>query len=293
MLDISAGGCRLLGKKRFAAGALANVEIDFTLQGERIHANGITEWTNQNNEVGIRFVHASHRSKMQLDGLIGSLFDKRAAEVVQADVEAERIPTSRIEKKLYGPSAEFLRMIHGSEPLAQSWEEGEWPAEIRYVESRHHIKASIFDLSLQGCSLHVSEKLTAELTGPVEVSFRLQGLPFLLAGSQHEIEDKTTVGIHFSPMSFRRRDELAQLIAELREISQIKHPERASGPPPVPEKIEVPLRSSVPEEVEESTQHPELEVEAETAAEPLETWSFEVQEEEDDWLDRDAKGWDE
>jgi len=234
VLDISLGGCRVRTTTRFNAGALANVELLMPLQGQKVQVYGMTQWTSQGNQVGIRFIHPSFRSKLQMEALVASLFDQRAAEAIEEAVIGENGPTvgktpvALDAKVLPGTSPAFLQAIHGSESRARSWEEGEWLVEIRYLSDRLLLKGSIFDLSLRGCSVRTTRPFAGEFHVPVEVAFRLRGLPFLLAATPTAIDDPCTVGIVFSQMSFRRRDELGQLIEELRELALAKYPERAA-----------------------------------------------------------------
>ena len=234
VIDISLGGCRVRTTTRFNAGALANVELLMQLQGQKVQVYGMTQWTSQGNQVGIRFIHPSFRSKVQMEALIAGLFDQRAAEAIEEAVIGANAPSVgensvKLDAKLIpGTSPAFIQSVHGSESRARSWEDGEWPVEIRYLSDRLQLKGSIFDLSLQGCSVRTIRPFAGEFHVPVEVAFRLMGLPFLLAATPTAIDDPCTVGIVFSQMSFRRRDELGQLIEELRELGKAKFPERAA-----------------------------------------------------------------
>jgi hypothetical protein len=49
------------------------------------------------------------------------------------------------------------------------------------------------------------------------MQFKLDGLPFRLAGVVQSLHDKFTIGIRFLDMSPRKRDQLAQLMEEIAE----------------------------------------------------------------------------
>jgi hypothetical protein len=71
----------------------------------------------------------------------------------------------------------------------------------------------------------------------VETEFRLEGLPFRLGGVVQAIHDRRTVGIRFLDMSSRKREQVTQLIEDIREMKeqgtgnreQAAADERASG----------------------------------------------------------------
>jgi hypothetical protein len=56
----------------------------------------------------------------------------------------------------------------------------------------------------------------------VEVDFQMRGLPFLLGGVVRGVYDRKTVDIHFLDMSYRKRGELMEVIAEMCEEAKKK-----------------------------------------------------------------------
>ena len=54
----------------------------------------------------------------------------------------------------------------------------------------------------------------------MEVEFRIEGLPFRLAGVTQAIYDPFNVGIRFLDMSDRKREQLLQLIEEIEESAR-------------------------------------------------------------------------
>jgi hypothetical protein len=229
VLDIGLGGCSVFTDRPFTAGALAHVEILTTLLGQSVHLYGSTEWTRGESRVGVRFTHPSFAIKLQLERLIGALFEQAETEKpAEANIfpvecaahlqqsQPEKNCPSQAEASSDPLSIEFVRAIHGEAIRALSWKEGEWPVEVRSLNGRLRLTGALVDLSVSGCSVRLGGPYDDEFQIPVEVSFRLQGLPFLLAGSPVSIDDPATVGIHFNPMSYRRKDELIQLVSELR-----------------------------------------------------------------------------
>jgi hypothetical protein len=89
------------------------------------------------------------------------------------------------------------------------------------------VHGRIVDLSLGGCCIRTDERFTVGIFRRVETEFRLEGLPFRLAGVTQAIYDRYTVGIRFLDMSERKREQLLQLIDEIEELRQ-----REKLPPP-------------------------------------------------------------
>jgi hypothetical protein len=286
LIDISAGGCCLTTERNFSAGALAPVEIVATIRGQVVHMYGSTEWVRYEKRIGIRFTHPSLIIKLQLEGLISRLFEETyetpaqetaASAALAADGTAagtqpggadecgcdagEKPPEERF-------SLAFLRQIHGGECRAMSWEDGEWPVDVRSLDGRLRLSGSFVDLSLNGCSVHTPGPYSGEFHLPVEVSFRLHGLPFLLAGVVLTVDDASTIGIRFTAMSSRRRDDLVQLIAELRasgkyqpnllqDLDELPQEEDSLPPAadePSPELEEEEIQEAQPERAKEETE---------------------------------------
>jgi hypothetical protein len=227
--DLGLGGCCITVEGRFTAGALAQVEVITTIQGQAVHLYGVTTWTRFNRKIGIRFTHPSATIRMQLEGLVCALFEQAdEANVTELDGSAppgKAILPPEPEKATESAdpempperfSLEFLNRIHAGSCRAVSWEDGEWPVQIHYIADRAQFDGSILDLSIKGCAMRTGKPFSGLLNEPIEIAFRLHGLPFLLAGKPVMLDDPNTVGIQFTAMSSRRTDELIQLIAELR-----------------------------------------------------------------------------
>jgi len=237
IVNLSVGGVSVETNLRFTAGALAQVEITATVLGQEYHFYGMTEWVRYEQRLGIRFTHPSMTIRSQIEGLVARLFDV-AKEKGQDFVDGKDAESAKPEQSsgntasagqgsaaataecVESNSPGFTRKIHGSACRALSWEEGEWPVEVRYPQDRLSFSGSIVDLSLVGCSIRTQKPFSGEFHTPVELSFRLRGLPFLVGGKPVAVDDPNTVGITFSPMASRRRDDLAQTILELRNAGK-------------------------------------------------------------------------
>jgi hypothetical protein len=265
VIDISIGGCCIRTEKRFAAGALANVEVVLPLFGMTLRIVGTTQWLNQQNLIGIRFVLPSAKSKNQLASLITCIIDSDAlAEVQEAMTSAAlhespglaiSVPLSLMKKPEAEPVFEDApgsselgavhHAIHGEERRVLPTMEGEWKAIFRNPANELQLRGELLDLSSLGCNLRCGRTCGNVLHAQVEIEFEMLGLHLQLSGVVHEVYDARTCGIQFSPMTQRKLDSLAQLIEELHAASQkpsqlpvaAKHPENAPAMEPLtPEK---------------------------------------------------------
>ena len=90
-------------------------------------------------------------------------------------------------------------------------------ASIFLIDVRARLRGRIVDLSLGGCRIRTLERFPVGIYRRVEVEFSLDGFPLRLAGVVQVVHDRYTVGIRFLDMSSRKRDQLAQLLQEIRE----------------------------------------------------------------------------
>lgn len=296
--DIGLGGCCLSVEGRFTAGALAQLEIVTTIQGQAFQLYGVTTWTRFNRRLGVRFTHPSATLKMQVEGLVCALFEQ-ADEAHVNEVDGSSSPgrgavlpdpidtkdgecNDDPEQPAERFSPEFIRQVHGGSCRAVSWEDGEWPVQIRYIADRAEVSGSILDLSVKGCGMRTPSPYTGPFQVPVEVSFRIHGLPFLIAGKPALLDDSMTVGIQFSAMSPRRQDELVQLIGELRASGKYQpdlqrdEEESASAPDAIADSDawELSVPTSTPGSLDHSPEEPKhLMADHEDTVEDKEYWS--------------------
>ena len=89
------------------------------------------------------------------------------------------------------------------------------------------LRGHILDLSLNGCQFRTDDCFPLGINRRVEIEFHLDGLPFRLAGVTQSIHKRPKVGIRFLSVSERKREQLVELIAEIKEIgarSPVAHP---------------------------------------------------------------------
>jgi PilZ domain len=93
-------------------------------------------------------------------------------------------------------------------------------AEIRLIDLAAKLEGRVVDVSMGGCRIRTNLPFPLGVFRRVEMQFRLDGLPFRLAGVTQAIYDPFNVGIRFLNVSERMRDQLGQLIEEIKEFRE-------------------------------------------------------------------------
>ena len=255
-LDISLGGCCLRTETPFEAGALANVEVVVSSCGLSLRMRGVTQWTRWDHQIGVRFLYAGTELRNQLAGLLTCLVDRSAVAVVQQAVASEHLVQGGdlvlVPQPVADPTVDSMPALNQQEqeeakedtqspgeqqvhldPRVQNLKEGNGPAVVHFLKDNIDRKGDIIDLGQDGCSVRTAAPYAWKLHLRVEVIFQMRGLPFQIAGVTSSIHDRRTAGIHFTEMSRRKREELAQVIDELIEIGKAEQAtqENESGAP--------------------------------------------------------------
>lgn len=97
-------------------------------------------------------------------------------------------------------------------------------AVIRLINLAADVRGQICDISLGGCCIRTERRFPVGIFRRVEVEFRIEGLPFRLAGVTQAIYDPLKIGIRFLDMSERKREQLTQLIDEIRTADDRNEP---------------------------------------------------------------------
>ena len=79
------------------------------------------------------------------------------------------------------------------------------------------LASRILDLSLEGCCMRAEGRFPSHLRCQVEVTFKVNGLPFRLGGLIQRCSNSNEVGIRFVGVSARRMAEWGELVAEVEE----------------------------------------------------------------------------
>jgi hypothetical protein len=228
IVDLSLQGCRVRTKERFPVGAAVRVEVSFKVRGLALRFSGVTQWTDGRKLAGIRFAGVAARRMEELVEALGEVEAENAAKAESAEAAALKpVDGAAAEAqglgKPQGTSGPAAGSAHikpaRSERRVQSREAVDTSAVIHLINIASRLPGQIVDLSLDGCRIRVEQRFPVGIYTRVETEFFLEGLPFRLGGVTQAIHDRErrNVGIRFLDMSERRREQLVQLIAEIRE----------------------------------------------------------------------------
>lgn len=101
---------------------------------------------------------------------------------------------------------------------------------VRLVDLASKLEGRIVDLSMGGCRIRTNLPFPSGVFRRVETQFQVNGLPFRLAGVTQAIYDPFEVGIRFLDVSERMREQLAQLIEEIKGQPETTGTEPAERP---------------------------------------------------------------
>jgi hypothetical protein len=134
---------------------------------------------------------------------------------IHAKQKTESLPTA-------SPTPTFSPTLGRRERRTQSREEVDTSAVIQLINIAAVLHGRILDLSLNGCRIRTEESFPVGIYTRVETEFRLEGLPFRLGGVIQAIHDRERrqVGIRFLDMSRRKREQVEQLMEEIREMRE-------------------------------------------------------------------------
>jgi hypothetical protein len=97
-------------------------------------------------------------------------------------------------------------------------------AVIRLINLAADVHGRIVDISLGGCHIRTNRCFPVGVFRRVEVDFCIDGLPFRFPGVTQAIYDSFNVGIRFLDLSDRKKEQLQQLIEEIRESKAAEKP---------------------------------------------------------------------
>lgn len=113
-----------------------------------------------------------------------------------------------------------MRIGYGSSDGVWNAGTNVWPAMLQILKDGSILNGSIVGLSQEGCSFQFAQRFIGGTKVRVEVEFQMLGLPFRLVGVIEDIHQAKIVEVRFLEMSSRKRDELTEVINELRETAK-------------------------------------------------------------------------
>ena len=91
---------------------------------------------------------------------------------------------------------------------------------LHLIDLAANIHGRIVDISLGGCHIRTDTPFPVGIFRRVEIGFRLEGIPFRLGGVTQAVYDRFNVGVRFLDLSERKREQLLQLIEEIKAMDQ-------------------------------------------------------------------------
>lgn len=248
MVDLCLNGCRVRTQDRLVALAGQRVEAAFRVRGFNFQFSGVIQWADGWRQAGIRFVDVPRRRRDDLAEALGELTEESAARAARQAKEEVAPRENVIPIRAVSMPDEAAQRPHAAQSALESAEIAvgsdasgapEAVAALakpagsdRRAQSRHAVDAAavvillnvasrmpgrLLDLSLSGCRIRTDERFPVGIYTRIEVEFRLEGLPFRLAGVVQAIHDRHQVGIRLLDVSPRKRGQLEELIGEIRE----------------------------------------------------------------------------
>jgi hypothetical protein len=233
VLDFSLGGCRLRTREPFFPGIGVCAEVTFNVHGIALRFRGVTQWTDGQCLVGIRFVDLSSRRK---DALSEVLLEVAAETAVEAEKQPEEVQpgTGPAREEPAQPVGEEqaeepapARVQPASGPVGvpnrrdrrlQARQEVNDTASVYLINGGAVLRGRIVDLSLGGCRIWTESRFLVGIYTRVEAEFYVCGQAFRLGGVIQATHDRSQVGIRFLDMSDRKREQVEQLIEEIQEM---------------------------------------------------------------------------
>jgi hypothetical protein len=238
ILDLSMEGCRVCTRESFPCDPRTRVEITFKADGLAFRLSGVTQWTDERHQAGIRFLDVPARRRRELAEALDEIWAagkaKAAIATVQEPAPASSAGADDSQPHATDPAPPPARKPEPPEPVPPAPNQSGAPARCidRRANSRYQVDTSaivllvkigstlhgsILDLSLNGCRMQTREPFPVGIYTRVEMEFRLYGLPFRLAGVVRAIHATRLIGIQFIDMSGRKRRNLTELIEAIKE----------------------------------------------------------------------------
>jgi c-di-GMP-binding flagellar brake protein YcgR len=116
---------------------------------------------------------------------------------------------------LESASGDAVRLASHRDRRRQIRHDVDASATIFLVRVGSTLRGRIVDLSLSGCRIRTEERFPVGIYTRIEAEFCCQGLNFRLGGVIQAIHDRNIIGIRFLDLSERKRQQIAELIADI------------------------------------------------------------------------------
>jgi c-di-GMP-binding flagellar brake protein YcgR len=238
--ELSQDGCRMRTKDPFWAGIRVRVETSFKVNGIAFRFLGVTQWTDDKYVVGVQFLSVTDRRRAELQEMLVEVEakNKAKAELEAAQKLAEEEEAARKQAEEEAAALQALEEVVPKPPKSENVRQSErhaidGRAEIHFINLGSSVHGRIVDLSLGGCGIRTDDPFPVGIYTRVEIAFHCEGLIFRLIGVIVDVHDPTFVGVRFLDVSLRKRQQLMQLIEEIKEIRASEAAPEDSGEEPL------------------------------------------------------------
>jgi hypothetical protein len=220
VLDLSLGGCRLHARDQFAAEAQVRVEVTFTIRGLPLLLPGVIQWTDREDQFGIRFLEMSDRRKELLMEVLAEVAAFHVAEPAKAASEGAAKRKTEIDILVQPPSqpADARLAADARDRRAYPRQNLFSTAVIYLIDVGGQVRGQLLDLSLNGCRIRADEPSNISVHTRVNAELLLDGVLFRLPGVIAANEDQSILRVQFQGISDRLRDQLKQFIGQIKDI---------------------------------------------------------------------------
>jgi len=119
-------------------------------------------------------------------------------------------------------------------------------AVVLSVNGSVQVRGKVSDLSLTGCLVVSDQRYTAGILVRVELQFQLQGIAFRAVGVVAGTRGARSFGVRFLDMPERRRQQLAEVLAEIADASASADDREVSAAMPSSDVLTVPVAGELP-----------------------------------------------
>jgi hypothetical protein len=232
--DLSETGCCVVPDEPFLLWNSIRVEIRFEADQTQFRLAGMTRGSRGGKSFGVEFDSMSAEKVMELRLLLPkrkmpekivrvevSLADPEGAALIEDGQETTGEETSSPDKaKKFSKFAGIVRVEKppgGRERRVHDRYLMEAQAVLLVVKTGETVSGYVLEMSESGCRVYLDHACEMQLGTHVEVNFSLHGIPVRMAGVNQVRMNSRTVGIHFFELSGRKKSQMVELIAEIRE----------------------------------------------------------------------------
>ena len=213
LLDLSEGGCRVEPSDPYLVWNEIRVEVRLESSNVQFKLEGVTKGCRGGKSFGIQFDTMSAEQLRQLHSMFPACAQQAASEdslpeqvaATPSEDPNQTLPLVRNE----GAPGGRERRKHPSFILNT-------PGTLHEIATGDSTPGTLVEISRTGCRFHLDDPFVRQFGTPLELILDVKGITLRVAGVVRAQINKKTIGIMFDTMSFRRGDQLDELISEIK-----------------------------------------------------------------------------